>query len=75
MPGDRGLDFLHAARERRPLDELTGVPFTPLRLRSLHTGQIVTPVTRHARCRAAMVIHAGTAGLTRLFGTAMKAQP
>ena len=31
VPGDRGLGFLHAARERRPLDELTGVPFTPLR--------------------------------------------
>ena len=31
VPGDRGLGFLHAARERRPLDELAGVPLTPLR--------------------------------------------
>ena len=31
VPGDRGLGFIHAARERRPLDELTGVPLTPLR--------------------------------------------
>ena len=31
VPGDRGLLFLHAARERRPLDELTGVPITALR--------------------------------------------
>jgi len=31
VPGDRGLGFLHAARERRPLDELAGIPLTPLR--------------------------------------------
>ena len=31
VPGDRGPLFLHAARERGPLDELTGVPFTALR--------------------------------------------
>ena len=31
VPRDCGRFFLHAARERRPLDELTGVPFTPLR--------------------------------------------
>jgi len=59
VPGDRGLGFLHAARERRPLDELAGVPITALRcaaLRSLHADQIATPVTRHARCRAAECI-------------------
>ena len=31
MPGDRGLHFLHAARERSPLGELAVVPLTPLR--------------------------------------------
>ena len=31
VPGDRGLGFLHAARERRPLDELPGLPLTALR--------------------------------------------
>ena len=31
VPRDRGLGFLHAARERRPLDELAGIPITALR--------------------------------------------
>ena len=68
MPGDRGPYFLHAARERGPLDELTGVPFAPLRSRSLHASQIVPPVTRDPRAweRAAVVIFAGMAGLTVL---------
>jgi len=31
VPGDRGLDFLAAARQRSPLDELTLKPLPPLR--------------------------------------------
>jgi len=31
VPGDRGPWFLHAARERGPLGELAGVPFSALR--------------------------------------------
>ena len=55
--GSRGLCFLHAALERAPLVELTGVARTPLR-RARHTGQIVPPSTRQARCRAAEALKA-----------------
>ena len=53
VPGDRGPCFLHAARERGPLGELTGLQVAALRSARCGAGQIATPVTRHARCRAA----------------------
>ena len=53
VPGDRGPRFLHAARERGPLGELTGLQVAALRFARCGAGQITTPVTRQARRRAA----------------------
>ena len=53
VPGDRWPRFLHAARERGPLGELTGLQVAALRSARCGAGQIATPVTRHARSRAA----------------------
>ena len=55
VPGDRGPRFLHAARERGPLGALTGLQVAALRFARCGAGQIATPVTRHARSRAAEV--------------------
>jgi hypothetical protein len=45
--------FPSRVRERGPLDELTGLQVAAPCSARCGAGQIVTPVTRHARCRAA----------------------
>src|SRR5450755_4530297 len=45
VPEDRGPCFLHAARERGPLGELTGLQVAALRPARCGDGQIATPVT------------------------------
>ena len=73
MAGDRGDDLAGVQRTKR-----SGVNGTPVssssgpRSRTREGNKARDP---RAREWAAVVIHAGTAGLTWLFGIAMKAPP
>ena len=73
MAGDRGDDLAGVQRTTRSgvngtlVSSSSGPPS-----RTREGGMARDP---RARERAAVVIHAGIAGLTRLFGIAMKAQP
>jgi hypothetical protein len=61
--GSRAL-FPSRVRERGPLDELTGLQVAALRSARCGAGQIVNPVTRHARCRAAECLESDRSGST-----------
>jgi len=52
-PGNAGFFVRHAAHDRRPLGELTGLQVATRCSARCGAGQIVTPVTRQARSRAA----------------------
>jgi hypothetical protein len=73
MAGDRGDDLAGVQRTKR-----SGVNGTTVSSASGHrsrTREGSKARDPRARERAAVVISAGTAGLTWLFGIAMKAQP
>ena len=73
MAGDRGDDLAVAQRTKR--SDVNGTPVSSSSGPRSRTREGMKARDPRARERAAVVDSAGTAGLTWLFGIAMKAQP